>query len=126
MAEDADAAMTFQRLGYAVLHENHAICDTEAPETLVPLLKQRKRWMFGNFQVMWKNQAMLLPAPVRHARHGHDALFDSAVAAEPAVPADPARHGRAGSWRKETGSPSRWFAAVVLVMHTIIAIIGHS
>ena len=58
LAEDADAAMTFQRLGYAVLHENHAICDTEAPETLVPLLKQRKRWMFGNFQVLWKNRSM--------------------------------------------------------------------
>ena len=41
LAEDADAAMTFQRLGYAVLHENAAICDTEAPETLSPLLKQR-------------------------------------------------------------------------------------
>ena len=60
LAEDADAAMTLQRLRYAVLHENHAICDTEAPETIVPLLKQRKRWMFGNFQVLWKNRSMLL------------------------------------------------------------------
>jgi cellulose synthase/poly-beta-1,6-N-acetylglucosamine synthase-like glycosyltransferase/peptidoglycan/xylan/chitin deacetylase (PgdA/CDA1 family) len=60
LAEDADAAMTFQRLGYAVLHDNHAICDTEAPETIIPLLKQRKRWMFGNFQVLWKNRSMLL------------------------------------------------------------------
>ena len=59
LAEDADAAMTFQRLGYAVLHENHAICDTEAPETIIPLVKQRKRWMFGNFQVMWKYKSML-------------------------------------------------------------------
>ena len=38
LAEDADAAMTFQRLGYTVLHENAAICDTEAPETLIPYL----------------------------------------------------------------------------------------
>ena len=60
LAEDADAAMKFQRLRYRVLHDNHALCDTEAPETIVPLLKQRKRWMFGNFQVLWKNRTMLL------------------------------------------------------------------
>ena len=58
LAEDADAAMALQRLRYAVLHDNHALCDTEAPESLVPLLKQRKRWMFGNFQVLWKNRSM--------------------------------------------------------------------
>ena len=31
LAEDADAAMTLQRLRYAVLHENAAICDTGGP-----------------------------------------------------------------------------------------------
>lgn len=59
LAEDMDAVMTMQRMRYRVLHDNLAVCDTEAPETLPALLKQRKRWMFGNLQVMWKNRGML-------------------------------------------------------------------
>ena len=31
LAEDADATLTLQRLGYAVVNENAAICDTEGP-----------------------------------------------------------------------------------------------
>ncbi len=75
LAEDADAAMTAQKLRYRVLHDNHAICDTEAPETLPALLKQRKRWMFGNYQVLWKNPVDVVPAPVRSARNDRDALW---------------------------------------------------
>jgi peptidoglycan/xylan/chitin deacetylase (PgdA/CDA1 family)/cellulose synthase/poly-beta-1,6-N-acetylglucosamine synthase-like glycosyltransferase len=59
LAEDMDAVMTMQRMRYKVVHDNLAVCDTEAPETLPALLKQRKRWMFGNLQVMWKNRGML-------------------------------------------------------------------
>ena len=59
LAEDADAAMAAQRLRYRVLHDNLAICDTEAPESLSALLKQRKRWMFGYCQVLWKTRSML-------------------------------------------------------------------
>ncbi len=59
LAEDMDAVMTIHRMRYRVLHDNLAVCDTEAPETLPALLKQRKRWMFGNLQVMWKNKGML-------------------------------------------------------------------
>ena len=59
LAEDMDAVMTMQRMRYKVVHDNHAVCVTEAPETLPALLKQRKRWMFGNLQVMWKNRGML-------------------------------------------------------------------
>ena len=58
LAEDADATLELQKLGYAVVNENAAICDTEAPETVVALAKQRKRWTFGNVQVLWKHKSM--------------------------------------------------------------------
>lgn len=60
LAEDADATLALQRLGYAVVNENGAICDTEAPETVRALARQRKRWTFGNIQALWKHRGMLL------------------------------------------------------------------
>ncbi|OCB10713.1 polysaccharide deacetylase [Mycolicibacterium porcinum] len=60
LAEDADATLSLQKLGYAVVNENEAICDTEAPETVRALAKQRKRWTFGNIQALWKHRGMLL------------------------------------------------------------------
>ena len=60
LAEDADATIALQRLGYAVVNENAAIADTEAPETVRALAKQRKRWTYGNIQVLWKYRRMLL------------------------------------------------------------------
>ncbi len=60
MAEDADATLSLQRLGYVIVNENRAIADTEAPETIAALAKQRKRWTFGNIQALWKHKGMLL------------------------------------------------------------------
>jgi cellulose synthase/poly-beta-1,6-N-acetylglucosamine synthase-like glycosyltransferase/peptidoglycan/xylan/chitin deacetylase (PgdA/CDA1 family) len=59
MAEDCDATLHLQRLGYKILQENSAIADTEAPETIRALAKQRKRWTFGNIQALWKHRVML-------------------------------------------------------------------
>jgi len=59
MAEDADATLSLQRLGYRIVQENSAIGDTEAPETIRALVKQRKRWTYGNIQAMWKHKDML-------------------------------------------------------------------
>lgn len=59
MAEDCDATLSLQRRGYRILQENNAIADTEAPETVVALAKQRKRWTYGNIQALWKHRAML-------------------------------------------------------------------
>jgi cellulose synthase/poly-beta-1,6-N-acetylglucosamine synthase-like glycosyltransferase/peptidoglycan/xylan/chitin deacetylase (PgdA/CDA1 family) len=59
MAEDADATLSLQRLGYKIVQENAAIADTEAPETIRALAKQRKRWTYGNIQALWKHRAML-------------------------------------------------------------------
>lgn len=60
LAEDADATLSLQKLGYPVVNENEAICDTEAPETIRTLARQRKRWTFGNIQALWKHRGMLL------------------------------------------------------------------
>jgi cellulose synthase/poly-beta-1,6-N-acetylglucosamine synthase-like glycosyltransferase len=60
LAEDADATLALQRLGYQVINENRAVAFTEAPETLRTLARQRKRWTYGNIQVLWKNRYMLL------------------------------------------------------------------
>jgi biofilm PGA synthesis N-glycosyltransferase PgaC len=43
MAEDADATLTLRRFGYTIRQENDAIADTEAPDTVKALLKQRNR-----------------------------------------------------------------------------------
>ncbi|KUI29134.1 polysaccharide deacetylase [Mycobacterium sp. IS-1742] len=59
MAEDCDATLALQRRGYRILQENNAIADTEAPETIRALAKQRKRWTYGNIQALWKHRAML-------------------------------------------------------------------
>jgi biofilm PGA synthesis N-glycosyltransferase PgaC len=59
MAEDCDATLALQRRGYKILQENNAIADTEAPETIRALAKQRKRWTYGNIQALWKHRAML-------------------------------------------------------------------
>jgi cellulose synthase/poly-beta-1,6-N-acetylglucosamine synthase-like glycosyltransferase/peptidoglycan/xylan/chitin deacetylase (PgdA/CDA1 family) len=59
MAEDCDATLALQRRGYMILQENNAIADTEAPETIRALAKQRKRWTYGNIQALWKHRTML-------------------------------------------------------------------
>jgi cellulose synthase/poly-beta-1,6-N-acetylglucosamine synthase-like glycosyltransferase/peptidoglycan/xylan/chitin deacetylase (PgdA/CDA1 family) len=60
MAEDTDATLMLQKLGYLVRQEEQAVADTEAPETIKALAKQRKRWTFGNMQALWKHRAMML------------------------------------------------------------------
>lgn len=60
LAEDADATLMIQKLGYRVLQENKAIAQTEAPESIRALAKQRKRWTYGNIQALWKHRGMLL------------------------------------------------------------------
>ncbi len=54
LAEDADATLKLQRLGWRVLYEPAAVAWTEAPEKLKPFMKQRFRWMFGTLQAAFK------------------------------------------------------------------------
>jgi len=60
LAEDADATLMLQSLGYRVVQENRAVAETEAPESMRALAKQRKRWTYGNIQALWKHKGMLL------------------------------------------------------------------
>ena len=60
LAEDADVTLALQKLRYKVMQENGAVAYTEAPETIRTLAKQRKRWMFGVIQVLWKHRRMML------------------------------------------------------------------
>jgi cellulose synthase/poly-beta-1,6-N-acetylglucosamine synthase-like glycosyltransferase/peptidoglycan/xylan/chitin deacetylase (PgdA/CDA1 family)/spore germination protein YaaH len=57
LAEDADATLKIQRLGWRVLYEPAAIAWTEAPEGVRPFMKQRFRWMFGTLQAAFKHHA---------------------------------------------------------------------
>ena len=102
LAEDADATLELQKLGYAVVNENQAICDTEAPETIVALAKQRKRWTFGNVQVLWKHRSMFFRP--RYGMLGMLAMpYAALLLLVPAVPAGPVdrvrREPGAGDWR---------------------------
>ncbi|MGE0056277.1 MAG: polysaccharide deacetylase family protein [Hyphomicrobium sp.] len=65
LAEDADATIALQRLGFKVLYEHAAVAHTEAPETIRAFLKQRFRWMFGTLQVAFKHRQALLTATPR-------------------------------------------------------------
>jgi len=65
LAEDADATIALQRLGFKVLYEHAAVARTEAPETVRTFLKQRFRWMFGTLQVAFKHRQALFTARPR-------------------------------------------------------------
>jgi peptidoglycan-N-acetylglucosamine deacetylase len=60
LAEDADLTLTLLKMGYKIRSEESAIAYTEAPDNISSLLKQRFRWFFGTFQVVWKHRRMIL------------------------------------------------------------------
>lgn len=59
LAEDADATMQLQRLGWKVLYEPRAVALTEAPQSTRAFLRQRLRWMYGSLQAAWKHRSAL-------------------------------------------------------------------
>lgn len=59
LAEDADLTVAVQRAGYKTRFIEDAISITEAPETLVPFLKQRLRWTLGMMQMAWKQRGCI-------------------------------------------------------------------
>lgn len=56
LAEDSDMTLTLIKRGYRVAYENEALAYTEAPDSVGPFLRQRFRWMYGTFQVIWKHR----------------------------------------------------------------------
>jgi poly-beta-1,6 N-acetyl-D-glucosamine synthase len=59
-AEDADLTLKILTAGWQIKYEDRAIAWTEAPETLLDLLKQRYRWTRGILQALGKRKAWLL------------------------------------------------------------------
>lgn len=59
MAEDCDTTLAVFKKGFKIIQENQAVALTEAPTTIATLAKQRKRWMFGNFQAFFKHRNVL-------------------------------------------------------------------
>lgn len=59
LAEDCDLTIALRRAGWRIVYEPSAVAWTEAPETLGGLARQRLRWTFGTFQVLWLNRGAL-------------------------------------------------------------------
>lgn len=55
LAEDADMTIKVKRLGYRIAVAHGADAYTEVPETIKAFLRQRFRWMYGTYQVVWKH-----------------------------------------------------------------------
>lgn len=58
-AEDADLTLKILTAGWQVKYEDRAIAYTEAPESLLDLLKQRYRWTRGILQALAKRKSWL-------------------------------------------------------------------
>jgi len=55
--EDTDLTLSLLEAGRQVVYEPRARARTEAPETLMGLLRQRTRWMHGYLACIWKHRA---------------------------------------------------------------------
>ncbi len=121
MAEDCDATLALQRRGFMILQENNAIADTEAPETIRALAKQRKRWTYGNIQALWKHRAMLFRP--RYGVLGMVALPYAALSLVipllfmPLTFVTAGLSLAAGNWHSIA-----WYAAFVAGVHMIISL----
>lgn len=56
LAEDADMTLKIKKLGYRIAVAERAYAYTEVPETVKIFLRQRFRWMYGTYQVLWKHK----------------------------------------------------------------------
>ena len=59
-AEDCDLTLQLLGDGWKIKYEPRAVAYTEAPEHLIPLLKQRYRWTRGILQALGKRAGWLL------------------------------------------------------------------
>ena len=58
-AEDADLTLKILTAGWQIKYEERAVAYTEAPESLLDLLKQRYRWTRGILQALGKRKSWL-------------------------------------------------------------------
>jgi cellulose synthase/poly-beta-1,6-N-acetylglucosamine synthase-like glycosyltransferase/peptidoglycan/xylan/chitin deacetylase (PgdA/CDA1 family) len=59
ITEDTDLTLSILKTGKTIVYEREAIVITEVPGTLSQFFKQRKRWMFGTLQCIWKHKNMI-------------------------------------------------------------------
>ena len=59
-AEDCDLTLQLLVDGWKICYEPRAVARTEAPEELIPLIKQRYRWTRGILQALKKHKGTLL------------------------------------------------------------------
>jgi len=59
LAEDTDLTFHLHRAGYQIRYVRAAVADTEAPEQVRTLVKQRIRWAFGTLQCLWKHRDLI-------------------------------------------------------------------
>jgi len=60
LAEDFDLTLKLMRRKQKIAYSDTAIAYTEAPITFKQLYYQRRRWTFGNLQVLFRHREMLL------------------------------------------------------------------
>jgi cellulose synthase/poly-beta-1,6-N-acetylglucosamine synthase-like glycosyltransferase len=59
-AEDFDITLNILKLGYRIEYEEASIAYTDAPKNTEDIIKQRRRWYRGMFQVLDKHKGMYL------------------------------------------------------------------
>lgn len=62
LAEDCDLTLALHRAGWRITQDDESLADTEAPQDVDSLLKQRVRWTFGTLQAIAKHRDMVLRA----------------------------------------------------------------
>ena len=60
LVEDADLTIALLRGQWRIHYEPKAVAWTEAPETVRDALRQRRRWAYGNVQVLAKHAGLML------------------------------------------------------------------
>ncbi|HVW32455.1 MAG TPA: glycosyltransferase, partial [Acidimicrobiia bacterium] len=60
LVEDADLTVALLRGRWSIRYEPGAVSWTEAPETMADALRQRRRWAFGNIEVLAKHSGSVL------------------------------------------------------------------
>jgi peptidoglycan-N-acetylglucosamine deacetylase len=72
LAEDTDITLTLLRNGKKIEFEEKAYANTEVPEDIKSLTKQRYRWVDGTLQCLWKHREALFNK--KHNSLGYIAL----------------------------------------------------
>jgi cellulose synthase/poly-beta-1,6-N-acetylglucosamine synthase-like glycosyltransferase/peptidoglycan/xylan/chitin deacetylase (PgdA/CDA1 family)/spore germination protein YaaH len=62
LGEDMELTWRVRKAGYKIVFEPRATAYTEAPHNFSGVFKQRFRWMYGQFQILWKHRDVFFNA----------------------------------------------------------------